>query len=71
MSFLQENCTLHVPNEPSEMLSFSCGDEDLDGFKTVFSTDEEEKTYRHISNKVQLSTRLMYFDLMSLTEDNL
>jgi len=198
MSFLQENCTIHVPNEPSEMLGFSCGYEDLDsffacdcfanakqllgktycykldsddqtvvcaftlanagirvsdlpnsrkkkvetgiphvkslkdypavlvgrlgvskdfrskhigsevleyikywffysnnktgcrfviidaynelatkafyernGFKTVFSTDEQEKAYRHISEDIHLSTRLMYFDLMSLTENNL
>lgn len=40
-------------------------------FKTVFSTDEQEKEYRHLDSKVQLDTRLMYFNLMSLTEDNL
>lgn len=38
------------------------------GFKTVFSTDEQEKSYRHISDDVPLSTRLMYFDLMSLIQ---
>lgn len=36
MSFLQENCSMFVPSHPSEMLGFSCGDEDLDGF---FATD--------------------------------
>ena len=32
MSFLQENCSMFVPSHPSEMVGFSCGDEDLDGF---------------------------------------
>lgn len=41
------------------------------GFKTVFSTDEQEKAYRHLDSDVHLGTRLMYFDLMALTEDNL
>lgn len=39
------------------------------GFKTVFSTDEQEKTYRHLDKDTFLGTRLMYFDLISLTED--
>ena len=38
------------------------------GFKTVFSSDEQEKEYRHLEKEVHLTTRLMYFDLMSLTE---
>lgn len=38
------------------------------GFKTVFSSDEQEKNYRHISKDVPLNTRLMYFDLMSLMQ---
>ena len=41
------------------------------GFKPVFSTDEQEKQYRHIKPEVTLSTRLMYFDLLSATKDNL
>lgn len=41
------------------------------GFKTVFSTDDQEKIYRHVNEEVPLSTRLMYFDLMSLTQDNM
>ena len=40
------------------------------GFKPVFSTDEQEKQYRHIKPEVTLSTRLMYFDLLSATKDN-
>ena len=36
------------------------------GFKTVFSTDIQEKEYRHIGTGVTLNTRLMYFDLLSL-----
>lgn len=34
------------------------------GFQTVFSTEEQEKTYRHIEADVRLNTRLMYYDLM-------
>lgn len=36
------------------------------GFKTVFSTDEQEKDYRHLEQDVHLNTRLMYFDLLSI-----
>lgn len=39
------------------------------GFKPVFSTDEQEKDYRHISPEVRLTTRLMYFDLLFATKD--
>lgn len=41
------------------------------GFKPVFSTDEQEKQYRHIKSEVALSTRLMYFDLLLATKDNI
>lgn len=34
------------------------------GFQTVFSTEEQEKAYRHIEADVRLNTRLMYYDLM-------
>ncbi len=37
------------------------------GFKLVFSTDQQEKEYRHIKTDVELRTRLMYFDLLPLT----
>lgn len=39
------------------------------GFKTVFSSDEQEKQYRHIKSEVKLRTQLMYFDLLSATKD--
>lgn len=34
------------------------------GFQTVFSTEHQEKAYRHIEADVRLNTRLMYYDLM-------
>lgn len=36
------------------------------GFKPVFSSDEQEKTYRHLPSDARLKTRLMYFDLLSV-----
>jgi GNAT superfamily N-acetyltransferase len=38
------------------------------GFSPVFSTDEQEKAYRHIDSETQLSTRLMYYDLINLSQ---
>jgi hypothetical protein len=38
------------------------------GFKSVFSSDAQEKEYRHLDNDVHLTTRLMYFDLLSMIE---
>jgi GNAT superfamily N-acetyltransferase len=38
------------------------------GFSPVFSTDEQEKAYRHIDSDTQLSTRLMYYDLINLSQ---
>ncbi len=35
-------------------------------FKPVFSTDEQEKEYRHLPQETQINTRLMYFDLLSM-----
>ena len=40
------------------------------GFATVFSSEKQEKEYRHISEEGPLNTRLMYFDLMPLAKDN-
>lgn len=34
------------------------------GFQTVFSTENQEKDYRHINQTIKLHTRLMYYDLM-------
>ena len=41
------------------------------GFATVFSSEEQEKEYRHIAEDRPLNTRLMYFDLMPLAKDNM
>ena len=35
------------------------------GFKSVFSSDIQEKKYRHINSEVRLNTRLMYYDLLA------
>jgi GNAT superfamily N-acetyltransferase len=37
------------------------------GFLPVFSTDQQEKEYRHIEADVPLNTRLLFFDLMRQT----
>lgn len=39
------------------------------GFTTVFSTEQQEKDYRHIISDTTLSTRLMFYDLMSMVEE--
>ena len=39
------------------------------GFTTVFSTEQQEKDYRHITSESILSTRLMFYDLMSKVEE--
>lgn len=39
------------------------------GFKTVFSAEQQEKDYRHITSETSLSTRLMYYDLMKTVEE--
>lgn len=41
------------------------------GFKTVFSTEIQEKQYRRVKLDATLSTRLMYFDLLSITKASL
>ncbi|MBO5181460.1 MAG: GNAT family N-acetyltransferase [Paraprevotella sp.] len=41
------------------------------GFTTVFSTELQEKEYRHIDEGAPLNTRLMYFDLMPLAQEYL
>lgn len=41
---------------------------DRNGFKPVFSSDEQEKEYRHMKAEMQLNTRSMYFDLLSVTQ---
>ena len=39
------------------------------GFKVVFSAEQQEKDYRHITSETTLSTRLMFYDLMSMVEE--
>ena len=39
------------------------------GFATVFSSEVQEKEYRHIDEESPLNTRLMYFDLMPLAKE--
>ncbi len=39
------------------------------GFKLVFSTDEQEKEYRHLPQEAKINTRLMYFDLRLMLPD--
>ena len=38
-------------------------------FKMVFSSEQQEKDYRHLDSETALSTRLMFFDLMRTAED--
>jgi hypothetical protein len=70
MEFLRDNCKLFA--HTGGMLNFSCGDKDLDdfflydanGFKALFSSDEQEREYIGLPPEKELSTRLMYYDLM-------
>ncbi len=39
------------------------------GFTTVFSTEQQEKEYRHLSSETSLNTRLMFYDLMLAAEE--
>lgn len=41
------------------------------GFKEVFSTELQEKEYRHLPSDLSLNTRLMYYDLMNTAEEYL
>ncbi|MDE5810022.1 MAG: GNAT family N-acetyltransferase [Muribaculaceae bacterium] len=38
-------------------------------FKMVFSSEQQEKDYRHLDDKMSLSTRLMFYDLMRTSEN--
>lgn len=51
-------------NESSTMAFY-----EQNGFKTVFSTEQQEKDYRHLESDISLSTRLMYYDLMRTAEE--
>lgn len=51
-------------NRPTTMAFY-----EQNGFKTVFSTEQQEKEYRCIEADVSLSTRLMYYDLMRTAKE--
>ena len=38
------------------------------GFKQLFSTEEQEKVYRNISVDGPLNTRLMFYDLIRMVD---
>lgn len=51
-------------NEPTTIAFY-----EQNGFNTVFSTEQQEKDYRHLESDIPLSTRLMYYDLMRAVEE--
>ena len=51
-------------NTPSTMAFY-----EQNGFTTVFSTEQQEKDYRHITSETSLNTRLMFYDLMQTIEE--
>lgn len=51
-------------NEPATTAFY-----EQNGFKMVFSTEQQEKDYRHIESDISLNTRLMYYDLMRTAEE--
>ena len=51
-------------NTPSTMAFY-----EKNGFKVVFSAEQQEKDYRHITSETPLSTRLMYHDLMKTVKE--
>ena len=51
-------------NSPSTIAFY-----EQNGFTTVFSTEQQEKDYRHITSESPLSTRLMYYDLMMTVKE--
>lgn len=53
-------------NEPATMAFY-----EQNGFKTVFSTEQQEKDYRHLEAEITLNTRLMFYDLMTIAKDNI
>ena len=46
-------------NTPSTMAFY-----EKNGFRTVISSELQERDYRHLESEASLSTRLMYYDLM-------
>lgn len=50
-------------NKPETISFYESND-----FQTVFSTEEQERAYRHIEDGSHLKTRLMFYDLMQDVE---
>lgn len=51
-------------NEPSTIAFYEKND-----FNMVFSSEQQEKAYRHLSDETVLSTRLMFYDLIRTAKD--
>ncbi|MDE6226954.1 MAG: GNAT family N-acetyltransferase [Muribaculaceae bacterium] len=51
-------------NSPATLAFYEKND-----FKMVFSSEQQEKDYRHLDSGTALSTRLMFYDLMRTAED--
>lgn len=51
-------------NSPATLTFYEKND-----FKMVFSSEQQEKDYRHLDSGTALSTRLMFYDLMRTAED--
>ncbi|MBD5310255.1 MAG: GNAT family N-acetyltransferase [Bacteroides sp.] len=51
-------------NSPATLAFYEKND-----FKMVFSSEQQEKDYRHLDSVTALSTRLMFYDLMRTAED--
>ena len=75
MGFLQDKCDIfhHTAEKLLQSRPFSCGDVDNErtikfyennGFKTVFSSESQEKKHIGLPDEIELKTRFMYFDLM-------
>ena len=51
-------------NSPATLAFYEKND-----FKMVFSSEQQEKDYRHLDYETALSTRLMFYDLMRTAEN--
>ncbi len=51
-------------NSPATLAFYEKND-----FKMVFSSEQQEKDYRHLDSGMALSTRLMFYDLMRTAKD--
>ena len=51
-------------NSPATLAFYEKND-----FKMIFSSEQQEKDYRHLDHETALSTRLMFYDLMRTAEN--